>query len=198
MVTTCGMVTDIVRNVVGDRGEVVGLMGEGVDPHLYKPTRNDVKELLSADIVFYAGLLLEGRMSETFIKVARSGKPVYAVSEALDENYLREPPEFEGHFDPHVWMDVAAWSEAVSLVVDILCQFDPQGAEVYRANGEAYGAKLDELDSYVPQCHRHHSQGTTGVNHRTRRLRLLFAGLRHSCAFSTRHQHRVGSWRERH
>lgn len=152
VVTTCGMVTDIVRNVVGDRGEVTGLMGEGVDPHLYKPTRNDVKELLSADIVFYAGLLLEGRMSETFIKVARSGKPVYAVSEVLDENYLREPPEFEGHFDPHVWMDVEAWGQAVSMVVDILSQFDPKGAETYRANGEAYQAKLAELDSYVRQA----------------------------------------------
>lgn len=151
VVTTCGMVTDIVRQVVGDRAEVIGLMGEGVDPHLYKPTRNDVKQLLEADIVFYAGLMLEGRMSETFIKVARSGKPVYAVSETLDENYLREPPEFEGHWDPHVWMDVTAWSEAVSFVVDTLSEFDPPGAELYRQNGEQYRAKLAQLDAYVKE-----------------------------------------------
>ncbi len=149
VVTTCGMVTDIVRQVTGDRGEVIGLMGEGVDPHLYKPTRNDVKQLLNADIIFYAGLLLEGRMTETFIKVARSGKPVYAVSESLDEGYLREPPEFEGHWDPHVWMDVSAWSEAVALVVDALCEFDPEGAALYRDNAKAYRAELAELDAYV-------------------------------------------------
>ncbi len=152
VVTTCGMVTDIVRRVVGHRGEVTGLMGEGVDPHLYKPTRNDVKRLLEADIIFYAGLLLEGRMSETFIKIARTGKPVYAVSEALDEDYLREPPEFQGHWDPHVWMDVTAWSEAVALVADTLCGFDPEGAELYRENAEVYRAKLAELDAYVRQA----------------------------------------------
>lgn len=151
VVTTCGMVTDIVRQVVGDRGEVIGLMGEGVDPHLYKPTRNDVKQLLEADIIFYAGLLLEGRMSETFIKVARSGKPVFAVSETLTEDYLREPPEFEGHWDPHVWMDVAAWSEAVGFVVETLSEFDPPGADLYRQNGDAYRAQLDKLDNYVKE-----------------------------------------------
>ncbi len=151
VVTTCGMVTDIVRKVVGDRGEVIGLMGEGVDPHLYKPTRNDVKQLLEADIIFYAGLSLEGRMSETFIKVARSGKPVYAVSETLTEDYLREPPEFEGHWDPHVWMDVAAWSEAVAFVVETLSEFDPPGAELYQKNGEDYRAELAKLDAYVQE-----------------------------------------------
>ena len=73
IVTTCGMVTDIVRVVVGDRARVTGLMGEGVDPHLYKPTRNDVKQLIGADVVFYSGLMLEGRMADTFAKVARYG-----------------------------------------------------------------------------------------------------------------------------
>ena len=114
IVTTCGMVTDIVRQVVGDKANVTGLMGEGVDPHLYKPTRNDVSQLMGADVVFYSGLSLEGRMGDNFTSLARNGKPVYAVTEEIDPASLREPPEFAGHFDPHVWMDVSAWSECVA------------------------------------------------------------------------------------
>jgi len=109
IVTSCGMVTDIVREVAGKNARVVGLMGEGVDPHLYKPTRDDVARLLKADVVFYSGLMLEGRMTDTFLKVARRGTPVFAVTELLDEKFLLEPPEFAGHTDPHVWMDIAGW-----------------------------------------------------------------------------------------
>jgi manganese/zinc/iron transport system substrate-binding protein len=148
-VTTCGMVTDIVAQVAGDKSRVVGLLGEGVDPHLYKPTRNDVKQLLDADLIFYSGLLLEGRMADMFAKIAREGKTVYAVTEGIDESYLLEPPEFGGHFDPHVWMDVNAWSKCVEFVAKSLGEFDPANADYYRANSERYRADLRHLDDYA-------------------------------------------------
>ena len=149
VVTTCGMVTDIVRIVAGDKAEVVGLLGEGVDPHLYKPTRSDVKALMEADVVFYSGLMLEGRMGDTFAQVARTGKPVYAVTEGIDESYLREPPEFAGHYDPHVWMDVSAWSRCVEFVATSLGEYDPSHAAYYSRNAETYRRQLKELDDYV-------------------------------------------------
>ncbi len=149
VVTTCGMVTDIVANVAGKHGHVRGLMGEGVDPHTYKPTRNDQKALLDADIVFYSGLMLEGRMSDTFQRIARSGTPVYAVTEQIAENYLRKPPEFAGHWDPHVWMDISAWSRCVDVVAKALQDFDPVHSDIYRSNAERYQTELAELDAYV-------------------------------------------------
>ncbi len=149
IVTTCGMVTDIVRVVAGSRATVTGLMGEGVDPHLYKPTRNDVRQLLGADVVFYSGLMLEGRMADTFAKVARQGKPVYAVTEGIDESYLREPPEFAGHWDPHVWMDVRAWSQCVAFVARALGEYDPHNIDVYLTNAEKYRQQLEQLDAYA-------------------------------------------------
>ncbi len=149
IITTCGMVTDIVREVAGNKARVVGLMGEGVDPHLYKPNRDDVARLLQADVVFYSGLMLEGRMIDTFLKVARKGTPVFAVTELLDEKFLLEPAEFQGHTDPHVWMDVRAWMEAVKVVARSLGEVDPIHAAIYRANATNYSARLAKLDEYA-------------------------------------------------
>ena len=149
VVATIGMVTDIVRAVAGDRAEVVGLMGAGVDPHLYKPTRSDVQRLLAAEVIFYNGLLLEGKMTDSLIRAATAGKKVHAVTELLDEQYLLEPTEFEGLYDPHVWMDPGAWSRAVEVVRDKLAEFDPGGKDDYDANAAAYIGLLDELDAYA-------------------------------------------------
>ena len=143
------MVTDIVRAVAGDRAEVVGLMGAGVDPHLYKPTRSDVERLLSADVIFYNGLLLEGKMTDSLVRAATAGKKVFAVTELLDERYLLEPEGFHGLYDPHVWMDPAAWAKAVDVVRDKLVEYDPGGEASYRERAAAYAEQLAELDSYA-------------------------------------------------
>lgn len=149
VVCTVGMVADIVRQVAGDRADVLGIIGAGVDPHLYKPTRNDIATLQSADIVFYNGLLLEGKMSDALVRVARADRPVIPVTEQLEEKYLLEPPEMAGHADPHVWMDVAAWSRAVAAVTAGLSARDAPNAAFYEANAKRYQAELATLDEYV-------------------------------------------------
>jgi manganese/zinc/iron transport system substrate-binding protein len=149
IVTTTGMVTDIVRAVAGELADVTGLMGEGVDPHLYQATASDVRRLQSADVIFYSGLMLEGRMADTLLRSARGGRPVYAVTELIDESYLLAPPEFAGHWDPHVWMDVAAWSRCVSAVAGALAEVDPVHAGEYAARAERFRAELESLDAYV-------------------------------------------------
>ena len=151
IVTTCGMVTDIVKQIAGDKAQVIGLMGEGVDPHLYKPTRDDVNQLLQADIVFYAGLMLEGRMTDTFVKIARKGTPVHPVTEEIPESYHLTPEDMEGHPDPHVWMDVSAWSQATAAVAKALSEFDPENTKTYQQNLVAYQAQLKDLDAYIKQ-----------------------------------------------
>jgi manganese/zinc/iron transport system substrate-binding protein len=147
---TVGMITDIVRNVVGQHATVEGIIGEGIDPHLYKPTSTDVKKLQAADLVFYNGLMLEGKMGDVLVRVARNGKPVYPVTEAAiqseDESLLSDD---QGHFDPHVWMDVKGWQQAVRVVTDALCEFDPDHADSYRANAGFYLTELAALDTYA-------------------------------------------------
>ncbi len=152
IVTTCGMVTDIVRQVGGSHIEVTGLMGEGVDPHLYKPTAGDARAIVAADMIFYSGLMLEGRMADTFMKAARLGKTVYPVTELIDESYLLEPAEFAGHWDPHVWMDVSAWSRAVDAVATALCEQDDAHCGEYKERAAAYKKRLAALDEYVKKA----------------------------------------------
>ena len=149
IVCTVGMVADIVRNVDGDRADVTNLIGEGVDPHLYKASRNDVAALQAADAVFYSGLMLEGKMADALVRLASGGKKVYAVTQLIDEKFLLEPEGAPGHHDPHVWMDVSAWARCVEATAAALCGFDPPGAAVYRSNADRYRAELDKLHEYV-------------------------------------------------
>lgn len=152
IVCTTAMVADIVRQVVGDRYEVDGLMGEGVDPHLYKPTTSDTAQLSEAVVIFYSGLMLEGPMQHPLESLAKGGKPVFAVTADIPEDKLRTPPEFEGHPDPHVWMDVALWSLAVDTVAARMSDIDAEHADTYRANADAYQEQLMQLDEYARQA----------------------------------------------
>ena len=148
VVTTIGMITDIVKNVGGERIEVTGLMGPGVDPHLYKPSAGDVQRLTSAQLIFYNGLHLESKMGDILAKMSGDTKTV-AVTDAVDRSLLLKPPEFEGQYDPHLWFDVTLWMKAVGTVRDTLSEFDADGTMMYWTNAERYLAKLSELHEYV-------------------------------------------------
>ncbi len=147
VVATVGMVAELARNVGGDRVAVTQIMGSGVDPHLYRVTRDDVSTILEADIVFYNGLMLEGKMTDTLANIARR-KRVIAVAEQLDESSLLAPEGQAGHPDPHVWMDVAAWSRCAEVVGGMLAEFDPPHAEDYQAGAAAYRRELEQLHQY--------------------------------------------------
>lgn len=149
VVATTGMIADLVRFVGGDRVRVSQLMGEGVDPHLYKATRSDITAMLGADVVFYNGLLLEGKLSDALVRIATSGKPVFAVTELMDESALLQAQGADGHFDPHVWMDPQAWSKAVDVVQQKLALRDAAGADLYRANAAKLQSDIAALDAYA-------------------------------------------------
>lgn len=147
-VATTGMITDIVGRVGGDRVAVTGLMGPGVDPHLYKASEGNVILMADADVVFYNGLHLEGKMAEVFEKM-RGWIPTVAVTDGIDRDLLLRPPEFEGAYDPHVWFDVTLWMNAVGTVAEGLAGIDPAHAEGYRNRAAAYLEELAALHEYV-------------------------------------------------
>jgi manganese/zinc/iron transport system substrate-binding protein len=157
---TTAMIGDIVRMVGGERVVSTVLMGPGVDPHLYKASLSDVAKLSDADILFYNGLHLEGKMGEVLHKL-ESSRPVIPVSETIPRDLLRSPAEFEGNPDPHVWMDVKLWMKATEAVRDELAKFDAAHAAGYRERAAAYLEQMGKLDAYakrqiasIPQIRR--------------------------------------------
>ena len=146
---TTSMVTDLVKTVGGERVKVLGLMGAGVDPHLYKASASDITKLQRAEVIFYSGLLLEGKLQDVFAKMARTKKHVYAVTETIDEKTLLEPESFGGHYDPHVWFDVTLWSKCVESVVKDLSEFDPKSKEYFEKRGKETQAAMSELHQWA-------------------------------------------------
>jgi manganese/zinc/iron transport system substrate-binding protein len=150
VVCTTGPVADMLRNVGGEHIHVAALMGPGVDPHLYKAVPSDIEQLSAADAIFYNGLHLEGRMADLFEQLS-TRKPTFAVTQSLvdaKDKRLRTPPEFAGHYDPHVWHDPQMWAECVKYVADVLAKFDPKHAADYERNRDNYLKHVHEADQY--------------------------------------------------
>lgn len=150
IVTTTGILGDAVSNIVGDRAEVVALMGPGVDPHLYKASQGDVRRLSRADVIVYNGLHLEGKMGEVLRKVSRY-KTVIAAAEGLPAHRLRDNPDFPGSHDPHIWFDVQLWKEAVLHLSKALQERDPPNRDYYAQRTKDYAQELDQLDAWVKE-----------------------------------------------
>lgn len=155
IVTTTGMIKDAVKNVVKDKAEVSALMGAGVDPHLYKATQNDLTLLSNADIVFYNGLFLEGKMEDILEKLGQR-KPVFAVSDGIDPSLFLPLSNKTGSngkhaYDPHIWFDVSLWAKTVAQVSRHMQETDPENAAFYQSNAQEYIQKLDTLHQEVLQ-----------------------------------------------
>ncbi|MGQ0793384.1 MAG: metal ABC transporter solute-binding protein, Zn/Mn family [Deltaproteobacteria bacterium] len=149
VVTTIAQIADAAQVIGGKRVQVSSLMGPGVDPHLYKASAGDVTLMAQADVIFYNGLHLEGKMAEVFEQMQKRAVRTVAVADAVSRSSLLSPPEFEGNYDPHIWFDVALWMSAVEKVRDELIQMDAENAQTYRQNAEAYLAELKATDEYV-------------------------------------------------
>jgi len=142
-VCTTGMVADMVRRIGGDRVAVDQLMGEGIDPHLFKATPDVIRSLSQADVVFYSGLHLEGRMTEVFEQMT-ARTPTVALASTIPADKLIGTGG-DAH-DPHVWFDVALWSETSKAVRNFLVEFDAPYAAEYDRRAAEYQAELTALD----------------------------------------------------
>jgi manganese/zinc/iron transport system substrate-binding protein len=145
--TTIGMITDLTRQIAGPHAVVTGLMGPGTDPHLYKARERDIRALAQADIVFYNGLHLEGKMVDVLENLARRQR-VIAVTERIDPAGLRELPGAGGAHDPHVWFDVSLWMQAAERIRDGLIKAAPAHRAEFEANAADLRQRLSELHDW--------------------------------------------------
>ncbi|WP_198585911.1 metal ABC transporter solute-binding protein, Zn/Mn family [Pararhizobium haloflavum] len=148
IVATVSMIGDAVSRVAGDRAEVRTLMGEGVDPHLYRQTQADIAAMVRADVVFWNGLYLEAQLEEFLERLARQ-KPVIALGEAVPVGERIASVAYPDRFDPHIWMDPTLFRHVIEAARDALIDLDPEGASIYTANADDYLGELDGLRSYA-------------------------------------------------
>lgn len=150
VVTTTNWHTDLVEAIGGDRVDVTGLMGPGVDPHLYAATAGDVETLADADMAVWNGINLEGKMEEVFEEIEEEDVPVITVGEAVSEEDLIPVAGIPGEeFDPHVWFDPDNWGAAARAVADGLADHEPEHADEYERNLSRFLAEIERTDRYV-------------------------------------------------
>ncbi|MCC5918553.1 MAG: zinc ABC transporter substrate-binding protein [Cryomorphaceae bacterium] len=144
ILTTTSLLKDLVQEIAGNDFDVSALMGAGVDPHLYKPTRSDIKRLREADVVVFNGIHLEGRMSEIKTQVAKEAH-VITASDAFDAANLINSTDFEDGQDPHFWFDLSLWVDVTNKISQELGALYPENQEVFEKNAMAYVRKLKNL-----------------------------------------------------
>ena len=125
-------------------------MGSGVDPHLYKASEGDVSKLTNADVVFYSGLHLEGKLVDVFERMGQSSNTV-ALAEVLDKDGLIGSEYFASSYDPHIWFNIEYWKQITSYLADELGKIDPKNADFFEKNKLAYLEQLDQLEKEVRQ-----------------------------------------------
>lgn len=138
---------DLAERIGGDRAAVTGLMGPGVDPHLYEATAGDVETLSESDMAVWNGIDLEGKMEEVFDEISER-VPVVTVGEAVPErDRIEVIPDEE--WDPHIWFDPEAWKLAAGAVADAYREVDPGHAAEYDRRLRGFVAEIEETDAYI-------------------------------------------------
>lgn len=154
IVTTTTQVTDaatiIAGDLLGETIQITGLMGAGVDPHLYQPTESDINALTSADLIVYSGLNLEGQFGTVFESLGQQGKRIYRMSDPVKiAGYIIGgfdlSEEFQNVDDPHFWFDPRNWQMSVLGLAEVIADMDPDNAQTYMTNARVYSEKLDAL-----------------------------------------------------
>jgi len=149
IVATTTMLTDLARVISGDVAHVQGLMGPGIDPHLYQASAGDVSLMAKADVIIYNGFHLEGKMGEIFESLARQNKAIIALEKGLDPSKLLLTENSAKVYDPHIWFDVGLWQDAAIYVAEELSRIDPENKDTYQFNLQKYLKELDELEAYI-------------------------------------------------
>jgi manganese/zinc/iron transport system substrate-binding protein len=144
VVTTIGMIADVSRQIAGDNQEIINLIGEGIDPHMYQPSKSEIDKIQKAGLVLYNGLFLEGKMGTILKSRADQGNPVSAVAEGIDIQVIGSSVP-----DPHLWMDVSIWSKVAKNIGDELATFDSKNADEYQKRREEYQKNLNDLHTYA-------------------------------------------------
>lgn len=148
VITTTTMLYDLTTVIGGENIVCTGLMGAGIDPHIYTASAGDVTKLNQADVVVYNGIHLEASMGQVLSQL--NNKTVICIEDSFtDGDLLTIYEDGEEVFDPHVWFDVSLWSKVAIHIATSLSTADPENAQSYNDNLQGYLQELSELEQYI-------------------------------------------------
>jgi len=139
VVTTFTVLADMAQNVAGDAAEVVSITKPGAEIHGYEPTPRDIVGAHDADLILWNGLNLE-LWFEQFLRNL-GDLPSATLSEGIDPIAIAKGA-YEGKANPHAWMGLDNAQVYVDNIAAALSEHDPDNAETYEANAEAYKQEL--------------------------------------------------------
>jgi manganese/iron transport system substrate-binding protein len=140
-VTTFTVIADMAKNVAGDAAIVESITKPGAEIHNYQPTPGDILKAQDADLVLWNGLNLELWFEKFFRNL--KNVPGVVVSKGVEPMSIVQGP-YSGKPNPHAWMSPVSAQIYVDNIRDAFAKYDPKNADTYRANAEAYKAKLAE------------------------------------------------------
>ncbi len=150
------LIGDLLRQVGGDKVEIVDLIGSNADPHGFEPEAADLREAQDAEIYFVSGMGLENYLPklEAILggrsRIVEVGKTLPALKGACDhEGHGHHEHDHEHELDPHWWHSVDLFRRAAGVVADELAKAAPRNTATYEENARAYRIKLDELEKWV-------------------------------------------------
>ena len=190
VLSTIGMIDDLVREIAGDRVDHISLILGEMDPHSYELVKGDEEKLSNADVIFYNGLGLEHGASLAY--QLKTHGAAFPLGESVRKSHPDWILEEKGQIDPHIWMDISLWAEAAREIVRVLSEIDPKGSTIYQENGrqlfeEMYSvhAALIESMHQVPQEKRYLVTSHDAFNYFVHAY------------FSESHERECGAWSDR-
>jgi len=139
--TTFTVIADMARNVAGDAAEVVSITKPGAEIHGYQPTPRDLLRAQDADLIFWNGMNLELWFEQFFGNLR--DVPATVLTDGITPMPIATG-SYEGKPNPHAWMSLDNALIYVDNIRDAFAEHDPDNAEVYRANAEAYKARITQ------------------------------------------------------
>src|SRR5215210_92724 len=155
VVTSVSPITNIVKNIAGDKINLTGLVPEGVNSHTFEPVPSDIIKLSNADLVIINGLFLEDNM-EKVVNESLKNKPDIQLLKLADNTidstgwiFDFSFPKEQGHPNPHLWLNPINAMKFANLTKDKLIEMDPNNTAYYTENAEKYVALLKQLDAGI-------------------------------------------------
>lgn len=150
VVTTVAPITSLAANIIGDRADIIGVVPEGTNSHTFEPAPSAAELFTDADVIFINGLVLEEPTKELALANKPGSTPLVELgNESLDPSEYKYDfsfPEDEGKPNPHLWTDPDYALAYAEIIRATMTDIDPEGADIYRANYDAFEAIVTELD----------------------------------------------------